>query len=166
MSEKLKINTSHWVIIIALLAAAYACYLLIEPYVNSIVMAFIISLLMFPIHEWLEKKLPNKENIVSLLSCVILTFIIVIPLLAVFAAIVQQGSLFSQNTYQWVTHGGIQTLFEHPLVVKALSFANNYLPFDNIEPKPSHRKSENSRQALVLSWLVLVRKSLVMRPTS
>ena len=140
MSEKIKINTSHWVIIIALLAAAYACFLLIEPYVNSIVMAFIISLLMFPIHEWLEKKIPNKENVVSLLSCVILTFIIVIPLLAVFAAIVQQGSLFSQNTYQWVTHGGIQTLFEHPLVVKALSFVNNYLPFDNIEPKSIAQK--------------------------
>ena len=140
MSEKIKINTSHWVIIIALLAVAYACFLLIEPYVNSIVMAFIISLLMFPIHEWLEKKIPNKENVVSLLSCVILTFIIVIPLLAVFAAIVQQGSLFSQNTYQWVTHGGIQTLFEHPLVVKALSFVNNYLPFDNIEPKSIAQK--------------------------
>ncbi|MCK8076436.1 AI-2E family transporter [Vibrio sp. 1CM2L] len=140
MSEKLKINSSHWVIIIALLAAAYACYLLIEPYVNSIVMAFIISLLMFPIHEWLEKKIPNKENIVSLLSCIILTFIIVIPLLAVFAAIVQQGSLFSQNTYQWVTHGGIQTLFTHPLVVKALSFVNNYLPFDNIEPQAIAQK--------------------------
>ncbi len=140
MSEKIKINSSHWVIIIALLAAAYACYLLIEPYVNSIVMAFIISLLMFPIHEWLEKKIPNKANLVSLLSCVILTFIIVIPLLAVFAAIVQQGSLFSQNTYQWVTHGGIQTLFEHPIVVKALSLINNYLPFDNIEPKAIAQK--------------------------
>ncbi|RJX74463.1 AI-2E family transporter [Vibrio sinensis] len=135
MSNKVKITSSHWVLIVALLAAAYACFLLVEPYINSIVMAFIISLLMFPIHQWLEKKLPNHNNLASLLSCVILTFIIVIPLLIVFSAIVQQGSVFSQNTYNWVTHGGIQAVFEHPLVVKGLALANKYLPFDEINPQ-------------------------------
>lgn len=135
MSNKVKITSSHWVLIVALLAAAYACFLLVEPYINSIVMAFIISLLMFPIHQWLERKLPNHNNLASLLSCVILTFIIVIPLLIVFSAIVQQGSVFSQNTYNWVTHGGIQAVFEHPLVVKGLALANKYLPFDEINPQ-------------------------------
>ncbi|MDE1331807.1 AI-2E family transporter [Vibrio aestuarianus] len=135
MPEKIKITSSHWVLVFALLASAIACYLLVEPYINSIVMAFIISLLMFPIHEWLERKIPKHKNTVSLISCVILTFIIVIPLLFVFAAIVQQGSLFSQNMYQWVTHGGIQTVFAHPWVVKGLSIANQYLPFDEIQPQ-------------------------------
>ncbi|CAK4071103.1 AI-2E family transporter [Vibrio sp. MarTm2] len=140
MSDKVKITSSHWVLITALLAAGFACFLLVEPYINSIVMAFIISLLMFPIHEWIEKKLPNHPNISSLLSCVVLTFIIVVPLLFVFAAIVQQGSAFSQNVYQWVTHGGIQTLFEHPWVVKGLSLVNTYLPFDTVEPQEIAQK--------------------------
>ncbi|MGC9458493.1 AI-2E family transporter [Vibrio genomosp. F10] len=135
MKDKVQINSSHWVLIAALVASAYACYLLIQPYVNSIVMAFIISLLMFPIHDWLETKLPKHKNTVSLLSCIILTFIIVLPLMVVFAAIVQQGSTFSQSTYHWVTHGGINTLFDHPLVVKTLAFANTYLPFDEINPQ-------------------------------
>ncbi|CAH8204605.1 AI-2E family transporter [Vibrio aestuarianus] len=135
MPEKIKITSSHWVLVFTLLASSIACYLLVEPYINSIMMAFIISLLMFPIHEWLERKMPKHKNTVSLISCVILTFIIVIPLLFVFAAIVQQGSLFSQNMYQWVTHGGIQTVFAHPWVVKGLSIANQYLPFDEIQPQ-------------------------------
>ncbi|MBA5762209.1 AI-2E family transporter [Vibrio sp. 404] len=135
MSEKIKITSGHWVLVAALLAAATACFLLVEPYVNSIVMAFILSLLMFPIHEWIESKLPNHKNIVSLLSCVVLTFIIVIPLLFVFAAIVQQGTLFSQNVYYWVTHGGIQEVFAHPWVVKTLSVVNTYLPFEEIKPQ-------------------------------
>lgn len=135
MPDKIKITSSHWVLIAALLAAAYACYLLIEPYINSIVMAFIISLLMFPLHEWIEKKLPKSPNISSLLSCVLLTFIIVIPLLAVFAAIVQQGSVASQGIYYWVTHGGIEEFFQHPWIVKGLSLANEYSPFDAIDPQ-------------------------------
>ncbi|WHR50163.1 AI-2E family transporter [Vibrio furnissii] len=140
MPDKLKISSSHWVLIVALLAAAFTCYLLVKPYVNSIVMAFIISLLMFPIHEKFEAKLPSHKNLASLLSCIILTFIIVIPLLFVFGAIVQQGSKFSQNVYQWVTHGGIQTVFNHPWVVKGLSLANHYLPFDEIQPQQIAQK--------------------------
>ncbi len=140
MSDKVKISSSHWVLVIALLVAAFACYLLVEPYINSIVMAFIISMLMFPIHEKLDNMMPSHRNISSLLSCVILTFIIVIPLLFVFAAIVQQGSKFSQNVYQWVTHGGIQTLFNHPWVIKGLALANQYLPFDGINPQQIAQK--------------------------
>ncbi len=140
MSDKVKITSNHWVLIAALLAAGFACFLLVEPYINSIVMAFIISLLMFPIHEQIEQRLPNHKNLSSLLSCIVLTFIIVVPLLFVFAAIVQQGSAFSQNVYQWVTNGGIQTLFEHPWVVKGLSIINTYLPFDSVNPQEIAQK--------------------------
>lgn len=135
MAEKLKFDSNHWVLIVALIVAALSCYLLLQPYINSIIMAFILSLLMFPIHEKIETKLPSYKNIVALLSCIILTFIIVIPLLLVFAAIVQQGSKFSQNLYQWVTDGGIQTVLNHPWVVKALDIANNYLPFHEVTPQ-------------------------------
>lgn len=140
VSGKLKITSSQWVIIIALLAASFACFLLVEPYINSIVMAFIISLLMFPVHDRIEKRLTNHRNLASLLSCTLLTVIIVLPLLFVFAAIVQQGSTFSQNVYQWVTQGGIQTLFDHPSVVKVLSIVNTYLPFDEIKPQEIGQK--------------------------
>ncbi|BDU36159.1 AI-2E family transporter [Vibrio nigripulchritudo] len=133
--DKLKLSSSHWVLIMALLVAGYACYLLVQPYINSIILAFIISLLMFPVHEWLENKMPNYKNTASVLSCILLTVIIVLPLLAVFAAIVQQGSGFSQNAYKWITQGGIQEATSHPLVVKGLSFVNEYLPFDNIDPQ-------------------------------
>ncbi|WED22275.1 AI-2E family transporter [Vibrio sp. JC009] len=135
MSDKAKISSSHWVLIVALLAAAFGCYLIVEPYVNSIVMAFIISLMMFPIHERIERKMPTHRNMASLVSCIVLTFIIVIPLLTVFGAIVQQGSHASQNIYTWVTDGGIQKLFENPWIVKALDFANQYLPFESVEPQ-------------------------------
>ncbi|MDG3087179.1 AI-2E family transporter [Vibrio hannami] len=140
MSIKLKVSSSHWVLIIALLAAAYACYLLVQPYVNSIVMAFIISMLMFPIHERIQSKMPTHKNFASFLSCLVLTFIIVIPLLTVFGAIVQQGSVASQGVFHWVTNGGIQQLFDLPWVVKIVSLANEYLPFDEINPQDIAQK--------------------------
>ncbi|MDN3609096.1 AI-2E family transporter [Vibrio ostreicida] len=140
MSEKFKITSSHWVLIIALLLAGFACFLLVEPYINSIIMAFIISLLIFPVHEWIEHRLPKFKNLASLLSCTLLSLIIVLPLLFVFAAIIQQGSAFSQNVYQWVSGGGIQALFEHPWILKILSLVNTYLPFDEVKPQEVGQK--------------------------
>ncbi|MBG0757993.1 AI-2E family transporter [Vibrio cidicii] len=160
MSEKVKITSSHRVLIVALLAAGIACYLLVEPYINSIIMAFIISLLMFPVHQWFELKMPQKKNLASLLSCVVLTFIIVVPLLFVFAAIVQQGSLFSQNTYKWVTHGGIQTVFAHPWVTKGLQLLNEYLPFDNIDAKSIAEKVGQLASALGSNLVAISAKIL------
>ncbi|WP_261815891.1 AI-2E family transporter [Vibrio gallicus] len=140
MPDKIKLNSSQWLLIAALIFSAYACYTLITPYINSIVMAFIISLLMFPIHHKLEQKMPSMRNTCALLSCIILTFIVVIPLLLVFTAIVQQGSSFSQDVYQWVSGGGIQELFSQPWIVKGLKFINTYLPFDTLEPSEIGQK--------------------------
>lgn len=134
MSHFNKLNSSHWVLIGALLAAGYACFLLIEPYINPIILAFIMSLLFAPLHNKISDKLPNSPNSAAILSCMALTFIIAIPLFFVFIAIVQQGATFSKDAYHWVTDGGVQTLFQHPFIAKALSFINNFLPFDAIDP--------------------------------
>ncbi|NAW68971.1 AI-2E family transporter [Vibrio sp. V27_P1S3P104] len=141
MPDKLKLNSNHWVLIAALLVAALSCYLLLKPYINAIIMAFIISLLMFPIHQKLETKLPTHKNIVALLSCIILVFIIVLPLLLVFTAMIQQGAKFSQNLYQWGTEGGIQTVLSYPWVKKGLALANDYLPFHEITPQQIAQKT-------------------------
>lgn len=89
---------------------------------------------MLPIHGHLEAKMPKHRNLAALISCVVLTFIIVIPLLFVFSAIVQQGSRFSQNLFEWVTGGGIQEMLQHPWVVKGLALINEHSPFDAIQP--------------------------------
>lgn len=135
MPYKFRMTATHWVLIIALLAAAYACYLLITPYLNSIIMAFIISLLMSPMHSKLCQSWPKHKNITALLSCLLLTVVIVLPLLAIFAAIVQQGAHLSQTVYAWATSGGIQELLAHPYVIKGLDIINHYLPFDHINPQ-------------------------------
>ncbi|MGO2507697.1 MAG: AI-2E family transporter [Vibrio hibernica] len=141
MTNKFKLDSTHWVLIIALLFSAYACYLLISPYMNSIVMAFIISLLIYPLHQKIELRWPNFPNSIAFISCLFLTFVIVIPLLAIFTAIIQQGANFSQTVYDWASVGGIQELLSHPYISKLLHIANQYLPFDNLDPKQIAQKA-------------------------
>jgi predicted PurR-regulated permease PerM len=141
MSKSTKITSSHWVIVIALLVAALFCYLLIAPYVHTLVLAFIIMLLMYPIHQRIASKMVNYPNVASLLSCLLLTFIVVIPLLLVFGAISQQGMKFSQSAYSWLEQDGFAQLMNHPLIAKAFSFANSHLPFDDLSPTTIGQKA-------------------------
>ncbi|MBM7037819.1 AI-2E family transporter [Vibrio sp. 188UL20-2] len=132
LNTPFKFHPSHGLMIAALLASAVACYFLLEPYINSIVMAFIISLLINPIHEWIESKMPKYRNTAAVLSCLVLIFIIVMPALTVVAAIAQQGVVFTQGLFDWVGSGGVNTAFESDMVVKGLAFINQYSPFDAI----------------------------------
>lgn len=140
MPNKFNITSRHWILVAALIIAIYACFKLIQPYMNSIIMAFIISLLFTPLHSRLEMKFKNSPNITALVSCTILTFIIVIPLLVVFSAIIQQGSTFSKDAYGWVSAGGVQSILAHPTVAKGLHFINEWLPFDSIDPQEVAQK--------------------------
>lgn len=141
MSEKTRLTVNHWVLIGALCIAVFSCYRLIEPYSNAIMMAFILSLLIFPIHQRLEQRLAQKKNLTALLSCIILTFIIVIPSMLVFSAIIQQGARFAQTLYHWGNEGGIQAALSHPLIIKILTLTNQYLPFHEVTPQQIAQKT-------------------------
>lgn len=76
--------------------------------------------------------MPTYRNTAAVLSCLVLTFIIVIPILAVVAAIAQQGSVFTQNLFDWVGNGGVHNTFESEIVINGLAFINEYFPFGEI----------------------------------
>ncbi|UTM56840.1 AI-2E family transporter [Photobacterium sp. CCB-ST2H9] len=132
MPKPFQPQSRHWMLVAALVLAAYASYRLIEPYLGPIVMAFIISLLFYPLHARIEGKL-GRPNRSAILSCIILTFIIVIPVLIVFASIVQQGSTFSKDSYAWLTSGGPKDLLAHPYAQTALDTLNKWSPFESLD---------------------------------
>ncbi len=135
MGKPFKVESRHWMLIVALILAAYASYCLIEPYIGAIILAFIISLLYYPIHERIEQALTNRPNTAAILSCLMLTIIIVIPLLIIFSSIVAQGTNFSKESYLWITNGGAQELMAHPAVHHSLEVINKWIPFASIDPQ-------------------------------
>ena len=122
-----------WLLIIMLLLAVVACYSLIEPYLEPIVLALIIGVIISPLHQWLLKKLRNRQNLAATLSCTILTIAILLPALAVIAAIVKQGIEYSLIVRGWVEQGGIETALANPWVSEVKSKFQHILPEDFFE---------------------------------
>nr|WP_255555646.1 AI-2E family transporter [Enterovibrio paralichthyis] len=134
--------------IAALGLAAYACYVLIAPYVGSIVLAFIVSLLFFPLHERIDNKLKSHPNIAATLSCTLLTVMIIIPMIFVAAAILRQGITFFTSAYEWLTSGGAKQILSDPSVQEALKLVDKWLPVESINPQELVTKAASTLSSL------------------
>lgn len=132
MSGGFKTQSRHYVLIIALLLALYGSYLLVAPYISAIVLAFVLSLLFFPLHQMIERRISNRPNLVASLSCLLLVLVILVPASLVFMAIVQQSIAFTKQSYQWLNAGGAEQLLQNPLLQTALEKLNQLLPSINI----------------------------------
>lgn len=143
-----KAEPRHWTLIGALALAAYACYMLVAPYMGSIVLAFIVSLLFFPLHDRIEQKLPSHPNVAAALSCTLLTVMIIIPMIFVAAAILSQGVTFFTGAYEWLTQGGAKAILDAPLVKSALALVDKWLPTESINPQELVAKAASTVSAL------------------
>ncbi|WP_445424774.1 MULTISPECIES: AI-2E family transporter [unclassified Alishewanella] len=156
MAKKFNAESRHYILIAALLLALYGSYLLIAPYVGALVLAFVLSLLCFPLHQWIEQKCPGKPNLAASLSCLLLVVVIIVPITIVFMAIVQQGVMFTKQSYTWLNGGGAEQLLQHPYLLQAQTLAAEYLPGDGFTAKSIVEKmtefaSGFSRELLDLS---------------
>ena len=131
-NKKFQFKINHWILIFALALAFFGVFILIKPYANSIVMAFILSLLCMPFHQKIEDRLVNKPNTAALLTCFLLTVMILIPFSFIANAIIQQASVFSKSAYEWINLGKAQLLLDHPIVQKVISAINQIYPFEEI----------------------------------
>ena len=132
--EKRKINlrTQHWILMAAVVIAFFGVFLLIKPYSNSIIMAFILSLLCLPFHDKIDQRLGNKPNTAAILSCILLMVMIVIPFAFITGAIVEQAGILSKTAYEWVNLGKAKTLLDHPYIQKVITAINRVYPFEEI----------------------------------
>ena len=135
MEKPFNIESRHWILLLTLAIAIYACYLLLTPYLNSIALGFIVSLLFLPVHNRIHAFMPSSPNLAAILSCLLLTFIVLIPLLLVAIALIDQGMQFSGNAYTWLTQGGAKELINHQWVHHTFQVIDKWLPFDAIKPE-------------------------------
>ncbi|MFH1744589.1 MAG: AI-2E family transporter [bacterium] len=75
-------------LILLVFAVLGACYLVFRPFLPELIMATVLASVFYAPYEWLAKKLGNQKNLASLLMCIFILLIIIIPVanLIVFGA--------------------------------------------------------------------------------
>ncbi|MCP3922949.1 MAG: AI-2E family transporter [Desulfobacterales bacterium] len=100
----------HYFLFFLLFLGIYTCYGILKPYLNPIIIALILAAVIGPVHRRIEKKLKNKKNIAAGLSCLLLTFVVIIPFTIVMIALFKQAAELFININEWVKGGNLTNL--------------------------------------------------------
>ncbi len=123
-----------WLLVFLVLALG-ACYLLIKPYLQPIVLAILIGMLAAPINERIVGLLRGRRNLGALLGCLLLSLVIVIPALILMVAILKQGITYSIIVREWATPENVQQLLANPRIVSVREWLTDVLPDGAMEPE-------------------------------
>jgi predicted PurR-regulated permease PerM len=101
---------------------------MLKPYLNPIILALILSILLYPINKKIKQWVKGRKNLAAFLTCALLTLLVVIPLTFVMIALIQQGVQSVTAIYDWIAAGKYQGLIDHPWAQKMIELADKYLP--------------------------------------
>ncbi|MEZ5572649.1 MAG: AI-2E family transporter [Halioglobus sp.] len=152
---------SHRVVLLLFLAVAlYACYWLIKPFLEPIIMAILVGLLAYPLHERVVRWVRGRQSVAALLSCVALSLLFLIPTLMLLVAVLKQGVDYSVIVHDWATQDNIHQLMTQPWVVEVKSRITRILPegalaADNIREKALAAAGLMGRQFADVSTSIL-----------
>jgi predicted PurR-regulated permease PerM len=127
-------QSNRFVLLIFLAVALAACYVLIKPYLQPIVLAILIGMLASPAHEKLVYLLRGRQNTGALISCLLLCLVILIPALILMIAVIKQGISYSVIVREWATPENVQQILAQPWVVEVRAKLLEVLPEGALDP--------------------------------
>ncbi len=125
--QPFNMNT-HYFLFFLIALVFLGCFSIIRPYIHTILLATILSFAASPFHRRIDNYLGNRKNISALVSCLLLTTVVVIPLLFLLLSMIQQGASSFNAMYDWIAAGKYRVIMEHPLTIKLYGWINQYLP--------------------------------------
>jgi predicted PurR-regulated permease PerM len=120
---------SHRAVLLGFLALSlFASYWLIAPFLEPIILAILIGLLAYPAHERLVSALHGRKTLASLISCLLLSLLFLIPAVVLLVAVLKQGVNYSMVVKEWATQDNIHQLMAQPWVLSIQAWLTKILP--------------------------------------
>jgi predicted PurR-regulated permease PerM len=160
MDKRFESRSHRAMVLVFLAVALYTCYWLIQPFLQPIILAILIGLLAYPLHERVVQLMHGRRNSASLVSCLALSLLVLIPILVVLIAVLKQGIDYSVIVRDWATQENIHHLMTQPWVVEIRERVMRVLPegtlaADNIREKALAAAGLMGRQFADVSTSIL-----------
>ena len=112
--------------------ALYGLFMILRPYIHTLILAVIFSSVSYPIYTFFLKKTHNRKNLSALCSTVAVGLLILIPLTVLLSSITYKGYIVLQDLRQWVEAGKLQDYWdtdEHIQQFIKTEFAQRFIEF-------------------------------------
>ena len=120
---------SHYFLFFLLFVILYGCFCIIQPYIHAIILAIILSIVFIPIHRKVEHWLRGRKTLAAIVSCALLTLVVVLPVMILLIALIQQGVSSINEIYDWVAAEKYETLLKSPILISALEIWEKFIVF-------------------------------------
>jgi len=130
MNTRFEGGSQRVVLLLFLAVALYGCYRLVQPFLQPIILAILIGMLASPAHQRLVVLFRGRETLATLVSCVALSLLFLVPILLVMVAVLKQGYDYSVIVREWATQENIQHFMAQPWVLEIQSRVTRVLPED------------------------------------
>lgn len=116
-------------LLVVLFSSLYLSYLVLRPFMETLIFAIVISSLFYPVQVYLTCRYKGRKTLAALTIVFIFTFVIAIPVFFFFSALVSQGVESVNQINEWLKAGNLQKLTENPRILSYLAGLQEKLGF-------------------------------------
>ncbi|MCE5333564.1 MAG: AI-2E family transporter [Desulfobacteraceae bacterium] len=132
-------------LLVILFFSFYLSYLILFPFLDTLILAIVCATLFQPLQVILERKLKGRKNLAALIIVLIITFVIALPVFFFASALVAQGLDTVNKVNDWIKTGGLQNLVQDPRINDYLARLQERFTFLTLD------KTEISNDILTVS---------------
>ncbi len=116
-------------LLVVLAVSFYLAYLILFPFLDTLILAIVLASIFNPLQVYLEKRLKGRKNLAALIIALVITFLIAIPVFVFTSTLVAQGLDTVNKTNDWLRAGKWQQLVQDPRINEYLAKLQERLPF-------------------------------------
>lgn len=128
-----QLDIGHYFLVFLIVLALFFCWQIMKAYLDPVIIALILAALTSPVNDRLLKRLRGKKNLAALISCILLIIIIVVPVVIILSVVIRQGIHSFGAIQHWIAEGNFDKIMSNPLVKRALTLADTYLPVNILD---------------------------------
>ena len=132
-------------LLVVLAVSLYLAYLILLPFIDTLILAIILASIFNPLQIYLERRLKGRKNLAALMIALIITFAIAIPVFVFTSTLVAQGLDTVNKTTDWLRAGKLQQLVQDPRINEYLAKLQERFPYLEVS------KADISNDLLYLS---------------
>lgn len=104
-------------LLLVLFFSFYLVYLILGPFLDTLILAIVLSSLFYPLQTFLVRHFQGRKNLAALTIVFIITFLLVIPIFLFVSALVTQGLDSINRVHDWLKAGNLDRLTDDPRIL-------------------------------------------------
>mgnify|MGYP000875690607 FL=1 len=124
----------HRIFLLILLGGAlYLTYMILNPFLHTIILAVVLASIFQPLQQWLVRLYKGRKNLAAFTVVLVIIFLLVLPSTIFISSLAAQGVQSVARVHDWLVAGNLEKLMNDPRVNSYILWLGQHFKF--IQPE-------------------------------